>query len=94
MFKANKLSLNNEKTKYALFHKKSSKDDLPLKPPTLKIADNKMERKTAIKFLVMLDEKVRNKLAQSKLSEQKILDYCTTQKNLLKVLILHIFIYT
>ena len=28
-FKANKLSLNNRKTKYTLFHKKSLKDDLP-----------------------------------------------------------------
>ena len=30
-FKANKLSLNNRKTKYTPFHKKSSEDDLPLK---------------------------------------------------------------
>ena len=55
-FKANKLSLNNRKTKYTLFHKKSSKDNLPLKLAALKI-DNNIERKTAIKFLgVMLDE--------------------------------------
>ena len=61
-FKANKLSLNNRKTKYTLFHKKSSKDDQslqPLKLPALKIADNNTERKTAIKFLeVMLDENI------------------------------------
>ena len=58
-FKANKLSLNNRKTKYTLFHKKSSKDNLPLKLPALKIADNNIERKTAIKFLgVMLDENI------------------------------------
>ena len=30
-----------QKTKYTLFHKKSSKDDLPLKLPALKTADNK-----------------------------------------------------
>ena len=58
-FKANKLSLNNGKTKYTLFHKKSSKDDLPLKLPALKIGDNKIERKTATKFLgVMFDENI------------------------------------
>ena len=28
-FKANKLSLNSKKTKYALFHKSSAKDDIP-----------------------------------------------------------------
>ena len=35
-FKANKLSLNNKKTKYTLFHKNSIKDDLHLKLPDLK----------------------------------------------------------
>ena len=74
-FKANKLSLNNRKAKYTLFHEKSSKDDLPLKLPALKIADNNIERKTAMKFLrVMLDENisweehiriVENKLAKN-----------------------------
>ena len=58
-FKANKLSLNNRKAKYILFHEKSSKDDLTLKLPALKIADNNIERKTAMKFLrVMLDEHI------------------------------------
>ena len=58
-FKANKLSLNNKKTKYTLFHKNSIKDDLPLKLQDLKIANNQIERKKAIKSLdVMLDEKV------------------------------------
>ena len=46
-FKANKLSLNNKKTKYTLFHK------------SVKIGNNQIERKKAIKFLgVMLDENV------------------------------------
>ena len=40
--KANKLSLNNKKTKYKLFHKKSNKDDLPLKLPVLKIGNNQV----------------------------------------------------
>ena len=58
-FKAKKLSLNNKKTKYTLFHENSIKDDLPLKLPDLKIANNEIERKKAIKFLgVMLDENV------------------------------------
>ena len=58
-FKANKLSLNNKKTKYTLFHKNSIKDDLPLKLQDLKIANNQIERKKAIKSLdVMLDENV------------------------------------
>ena len=56
-FKTNKLSLNNKKTKYTFFHKKSNKDDLPLKLPVLKIGNNQVQRKKAIKFLgVMLDE--------------------------------------
>ena len=46
-FKANKVSLNNSKTKYTLFHKKSSKENLPLKLQALKIADDNIERKTA-----------------------------------------------
>ena len=58
-FKANKLSLNSKKTKYALFHKSSAKDDLPLKLPILKISGKKIERETAINFLVvMLDENI------------------------------------
>ena len=58
-FKANKLSLYNRKTRYTLFHKKSSKDDLLLKLPALKIADNNIERETAIKFLgVLLDKNI------------------------------------
>ena len=58
-FKANKLSLNNTKTKCTLFHKKSSKDDLPLKLPALKTADNNTERKTEIQFVgVMLDANI------------------------------------
>ena len=49
-FKANKLSLYNRITKYTLFHKKSSDDNLPLKLPALKIADDNIERKADTKF--------------------------------------------
>ena len=56
-FKTNKLSLNNKRTKYTFFHKKSNKDDLPLKLPVLKIGNSQVQRKKTIKFLgVMLDE--------------------------------------
>ena len=51
-----------KKTKYTLFHKNSIKDYLPLKLPDLKIANNQIERKKAIKFLgVMLDENVNGR---------------------------------
>ena len=99
LFKANKLSLNNRKTKYTLFHKKSSKGDLPLKLLALKIADNNIKIKTAIKFLgVMLDENIswEEHICTIETKLVKILDYYTAQsiylkKNLLKVFILHIF---
>ena len=51
--------LNVEKTKYTLFHKKSVRDNIPLKLPDLKIANNSIERTTSIKFLgVMIDENI------------------------------------
>ena len=43
-FIANRLSLNVEKTKYTLFHKKSVRDNIPLKLPDLKIGNNSIER--------------------------------------------------
>ena len=58
-FIANRLSLNVKKTKYTLFHKKSVRDNIPLKLPDLKIANNFIERTTSIKFLgVMIDEDI------------------------------------
>ena len=58
-FIANRLSLNVEKTKYTLFHKKSVRDNIPLKLPDLKIANNSIERTTSIKFLgIMIDENI------------------------------------
>ena len=55
-FKANKLSLNIKKTNYTLFHKSSTKNDLPLKLPDLKIVNNVLKKQTSVKFLgVMLD---------------------------------------
>ena len=58
-FKANKLSLNIKKTIYTLFHKNSTKDDLSLKLPDLKIVNSVLKRQASIKYLgVMLDEKI------------------------------------
>ena len=72
-FKANKLSLNATKTKFTLFHKPSQMDNLPLKLPILKINNDKIERKDALKFLgVLIDEnlswKKHIKLLETKLS--------------------------
>ena len=58
-FKANKLSLNMKKTNYTLFHKSSTKDELTLKLPDLKIVNKVLKRQASIKFLgVMLDENI------------------------------------
>ena len=58
-FKANKLSINIKKTKFTLFHKNSSKDDIPVKLPALMVGSNNIERTSSIKFLgVMLDKHI------------------------------------
>ena len=58
-FKANKLSINIKKTNFTLFHKNSSKDDIPVKLPALMVGNNNIERASSIKFLgVMLDEHI------------------------------------
>ena len=49
--------MNIKKIRYTLFHKNSSKDDIPLKLPDLKIENLNIVRNSSIKFLgVMLDE--------------------------------------
>ena len=56
-FKANKLSLNEGKTKFTLFHKPRDKDNLLLQLPNLKINNNEIKRSSSIKFLgVLVDE--------------------------------------
>ena len=58
-FRPNKLSLNETKTYYNLFHKNSTKDKLPLKIPELKIGNSIIKRKSSVKFLgVMVDENI------------------------------------
>ena len=50
-FKANKRSSNLQKTKYTLFHKNYSKDDIPLKIPDLKIENLNIVRNYLIVFV-------------------------------------------
>ena len=58
-FIANRLSLNVKKTKCTLFHKKSVRDNIPLKLPDLKIGNNSIERTTSVRFLgVLIDENI------------------------------------
>ena len=73
-FCANKLSLNTDKTKYVLFHKAKSKDNLPLVLPDLFINNVKIKSENSLKFLgVMIDEnltwKTYVKLVESKISK-------------------------
>ena len=56
-FGANKLSLNTDKTKYVLFHKAKSKNNLPLVLPDLFINDVKIKSENSLRFLrVVIDE--------------------------------------
>ena len=81
-FKANKLSLNEGKTKFTLFHIPCDKDNSPLQLPNLKINNNEIKRNSSIKFLgVKVDENlswidhitlVENKLSKDLLQSKKI----------------------
>ena len=53
-FKANKLSLNADKTNYSLLHKTIKTDDLPLLFLKLLINHNEVGRVESIKFLGVL----------------------------------------
>ena len=56
-FKANKLSLNEGKTKHTLFHKPKDKDNIPLKLPILNMNGKEIQRTDCIRFLgVLFDE--------------------------------------
>ena len=56
-FKANKVPLNEGKTKYRYFHKFRQKGNISLKLPVLGISGKVIERTTSIKFLgILLDE--------------------------------------
>ena len=51
-FKANKLSLNEGRTKFTLFHIPRDKDNLPLQLLNLKINDNEIKRSSSIKTTI------------------------------------------
>ena len=73
-FRVNKLSLNESKTVYTLFHSSHQKDNIPLKIPLLKINNHDIKRVMSTKFLgVMLDEnlcwKAHINLLNSKISK-------------------------
>ena len=73
-FCANQLSLNTVKTKYVLFHKVKSRDNLPLVLPVLCINNAKIKRENSLKFLgVMIDEnliwKTHVELVENKVSK-------------------------
>ena len=53
-FSANKLSLNNDKTKYAFFHKPIISDYIPLKLAPLYINNKIIKRSEHIRFLGIL----------------------------------------
>ena len=53
-FRANKLSLNEDKTRFTLFHVPQNRDNLPLRLPALKINDYKIKRSPSIIFLKFL----------------------------------------
>ena len=50
-FRANKISLNEDKTTFTLFHGIQGKENLPLHLPVLKINDYDIKRSSSIKFL-------------------------------------------
>ena len=56
-FPANKLSLNEEKTKFSLFHKSGKKHSIPFYLPNLKLNKSDIKRATTMAFLnILLDE--------------------------------------
>ena len=73
-FPANRLSLNEGKTRFTLFHKLQDRDNLPLQLPALNINNYKIKRSISIKFLrVKVDEHLNWKdhinITENKLSK-------------------------
>ena len=56
-FRAIKLSLNKDKTRFTIFHRPQDRDKLPVRLPALKINDYEMKQSSSIKFLgILVDE--------------------------------------
>ena len=71
-FQANKLSLNEDKTTFTLFHRIHDKDNLPLRLPILKINDYDIKRSSSIKFLGVLVNKHLNWTDHINILENKL----------------------
>ena len=97
-FKANKLSLNEGKTTFTLFHKPCDKDNLPLQLPNVKINNNEIERSSSVKLLgVLVDENltwidhialVENRLSKNLGLLHKAKNY-VNKKSMVSLLFLH-----
>ena len=80
-FRANKLSLNEDKNRFGLFHRPQDRDNLPLQLPALKIYDYEIKQSSSIKFLgILVDEHLSyidhiNTL-ENKLSKNKAIFKC------------------
>ena len=56
-FRVNKLSLNEDKTRFTVFHRPQDRDNLPLRLPALKMDDYEIKQPSSIKFLgILVDE--------------------------------------
>ena len=56
-FRAIKLSLNEDKTRFTIFHRPQDRDNLPVRLPALKINDYEIKQSSSIKFLgILVDE--------------------------------------
>ena len=66
-FRTNKLSLNEDKTRFTLFHRPQDRDNLPLRLPALEINDYEIKRSSSIKFLNWIDHinTLKNKLSKN-----------------------------
>jgi len=72
-FRANKLSLNVEKTNYTLFHKiKKQELNIPLMLPELYLNDKLIKKQTSIKFLGILVDESLSWLPQINYIQSKI----------------------
>ena len=74
-FRANKLSLNEDKTRFGLFYRPQDRDNLSLRLPALKMNDYEIKRLSSITFLgILVDENLSGidhiNTLENKLSKQ------------------------
>ena len=55
-FRANKLSLNGDKTRFTIFHRPQDRENPPVQLPAFKINDYEMKQSSSIKFLGILGD--------------------------------------